>query len=326
MKTTFRFVRPAVLPAALSAAVLLACGGEETVSSGAAGYDASLNVLTDADGLSIVPMRIKGTYGAECKVNRGETWELKLNEGGFGDLSVALNETFSDCPLTLTTIRMQEGNRPRLTDYTVAPPIVLSLGYATGPSAVHAPSRGLAFYTNAKLEGLSEPVYSNNFKVGVIYSDNAQACGNVAPPAIYSQVTATAHGSSVPPPNYSMSFDTLRLVVDANDVVQDASQGSVDLDPPVLGAQGGEEYKIFDEHIPCCETFSFEEIDTIYRTANPVGTGIISAGGTVSIPWKSFGLEGKRLRQDRFIIVKHTGEGGVYSYELLDVAFPGPRP
>lgn len=328
-KTLSRFARPLGRSLALALALggtLAGCGGG-TVSSQAEGFDRVVRPLTGAGGVALTPKVLKGTYGSGCKVNASATWDLKLNDPTDNSLAVALNDTFSGCPLTLTTISVQQGSSMSLTDFAVAPPIVLGNAFAAQPSAVNN-GTSLAFYTNARTAGLAGSVYTNNFQINMLYSDDALACGSVAPPAIYAKVTATATGSSVPAPNYSMTFDSLTLVVDANNVVQPSSSGNVVLQPPGNGPVTGEEYKIFDETSKCCGAYSFAEIDAMYKTIAPVpgGSGTIGGTGSVNIPWTSFYLSGKTLKATRFVIVKHTGAAGVYSYELLDVAFPGPNP
>lgn len=323
--------RPLFISMFLGAAALTACGVENTVDSNADGVSRTIKELTGANGVKLVPKAIKGTYGASCKVNKNGTWDLTLNDATDRSLQVALNDTFSGCPLTMTTISVQEGTNSTLKDYSVAPPILLGTGYAAAASAVNN-GTALAFFTNAKFLGLGGSAYTNNFSLDIIYSDDSLACGNVAPPAIYARVTATATGSPVPPANYSMGFDSLQLVVDANRVVQSSSSGNIVLQPATSSPQPGEEWKIFDETSQCCMSYSFTEIDNLYKSNTQLSAGTITGGAAVNIPWTSLGLAGKTLRQSapfetRYVIVKHSApSGGVYSYELLEVAFPGPNP
>ena len=302
----------------------LGCGGSDaSVNSSSASIDRSVRALTGAGGAQLVPKSIKGTFGSSCKVKTSDgKWELKLNDGT-STLQVALNDTFSNCPLTLTAISVQVGSQIPTVDYTVSPPIALNNAYATAPSAVNSGS-GLAFYTNAKFDLLAGSVYANNFKINMLYSDDALACGAVAPPAIYAKVTATATGASVPPPNYLISFDSLQLVVDANKVVQPSS-GNVVLSLPQTGAQPGEQWKAFDESTMCCSSYSFAEIDSLYKNATAIANGTITGTGALNIPWSSFDLLGKTLPKSRTVVVKHTDGGGVYSYELFQILFPGPN-
>ncbi|MFO0575519.1 MAG: hypothetical protein U1A78_16110 [Polyangia bacterium] len=303
----------------------LGCGGSESsVNSSSASIDRSVRALTGPGGAQLSPKSIKGTFGAGCKVKTSDgKWELKLNDGT-STLQVALNDTFSNCPLTMTAVSVQVGSQLPAVDYTVSPPIVLNNGYAMAPSAVNGTGGALAFYTNAKFEMLSGSVYANNFKINMLYSDDALACGAVAPPAIYAKVTATATGASVPPPNYLISFDSLQLVVDANKVVQPSS-GNVVLSLPQMGAQPGEQWKVFDESTMCCSSYSFAEIDNLYKNATAVASGSFTGTNSLNIPWSSFDLLGKTLPKSRTVVVKHTDGGGVYSYELFQILFPGPN-
>ncbi len=325
------FVRPLFISMFLGATAVTGCGADDTVDSNANGVSRVVKELTGDNGVKLIPKAIKGTYGAGCKVNKNGTWDLTLNDATDRTLQVALNDTFSGCPLTMTTIAVQEGTSSNLKDYAVAPPIILGTGYAATASAVNN-GTALAFFTNAKFLGLGGATYTNNFTLDIIYSDDSLACGNVAPPAIYARVSATATGSPVPVPNYGMGFDSLQLVVDANRVVQPTSSGNIVLQPPTASPQAGEAWKIFDETSQCCMSYSFTEIDSLYNSNTQLSSGTIAGTGAINIPWTSLGLSGKVLRQSapfetRYVIVKHTApSGGVYSYELLEVAFPGPNP
>jgi len=316
------FSRPLLTTLLLSGSLLSACGGSSTVSPGGEAIDRTIFPLTGAGGTTLLPKVIKGTYGATCKVNPGATWDLTLNTPSDRTLSVALNDTFANCPLTVNSVSVQVGAGPGTTDYPLMPPIVLGIGYAASASAVNLPSPGggLAFYANAKTD-FTAPVYSRDFTISVMYSDDASYCGAKAPPAVYAKVTATATGSAVPPPNYNMAFDSLQLVVDANNVVQPSSSGNVVLK---FAGQAGEEYKTFDESTPCCQFYSFAEIDSLYKTGGPISTVSISGTADINIPWSSFALSGFTLPKTRTVIAKHTDGGGVYSYELIQVVFPGP--
>lgn len=219
----------------------------------------------------------------------------------------------------MTGMQVQDG--ATLGDYLVVPPIVLGLSYATNASAVKATSTGpTAFYTNADLMGLAGPVYSNNFNINVLYSDEKVICDASPPPAVYQKVSATATGAGVKPPDYVIGFDSLQLVVDTSKVVQTSSAGSVILH---AGAQPGETFKIFVDTM-CCNEFNFSAIDNLWLTGTPVTTGTIMGNGDVTIPWTSFGLLGKVLPQDRNLIVQHKDGGSVYSYEFFFLRFPGP--
>lgn len=310
---------------ALAGLLSAGCGTDDNfVMSSSASIDRTVRTLTGAGGAQLSPKSIKGTYGPGCKVKSSDgKWELKLNDG-MSTLQVALNDTFANCPLTMTAIAVQVGAQLPTTDYLVSPPLVLNNAYATSPSAVNTPQNALAFYTNARFSGLAASTYTNDFVINMLYSDDALACGATAPPAIYAKVSAKAVGASVPAPGYEISFDALQLVVDANKVVQNSSGGNVVISLP-QGGQVGEEWKIFDESTGCCGSYSFSEIDSLYKTAMPNANGTITGSGAITLSWTRFDLAGRTLPRSRTLIVKHTDGGGVYSYELFQILFPGPN-
>lgn len=143
------------------------------------------------------------------------------------------------------------------------------------------------------------------------------------PSAIPARATVSASDKSLPPA-YRLSFDGLQLMVDANAVVQGGSTGAVVLSAASAQEQAGEEWRIFDESQHCCQSYSFTEIDSLYKSGTPVSTGSISATKDTSISWSLFGLLGKTLPDTRILVVKHTGSGGLCSYELFEVLFPSP--
>jgi hypothetical protein len=271
------------------------------------------------DGFAVEPVALMGKYGHDCVMNGGDKWDLELNNPADRSVEVVLNDTFGDCPLTWTGVRLQAGHHEFKANVT--PPIRLGLDYATSPSTVYFPGSSLLFYTNAELLGLASESYTNDFTVHMIYSDDAKVCGEKAPPAIYAVVTGTAEGEPVPPPDYDLGFDKLQLVVDADKIVQQTSTGGIVLEQ---NEQAGEEWKLFDLHAYCCEWFTFGLIDELYRNGEAINSGVLDAGD-VTIPWTELGLGGERLPETRVIVVKHTGEGGVYSYELFQILFPGPE-
>lgn len=318
---------PLFVIAALSAAALPSCGGETnepTVSPRLVVYDRTVASLTGMNNTKLEPVLIKGTYGRACKINAGGTWDLVLNDPNDRSLEVVLNDTFANCPLTLTHIGVRVNDAMPPVDFPLSPPILLGMGYANDPVAVNQPNPpGLAFYTNARVNSLAGPTYTNDFAIHIVYSDQKLACDEEVV-AIYAKVNAMATGNPVPPPNYAMDFTNLKLYVDANLVVQPTSLGDVVMKLPGTGAVPGEEWKGFDEGTRCCTTYSFAEIDTIYKNFTPITGGTINASDDIAIPWRNFDLLGQTLPRWRTVIVKHTDGGGVYSYELFQILFRGP--
>lgn len=306
--------------------LLAGCGGssDPVVNPTSILTDRATHALTNLTGSTIVPKVLKGSYSAGCKAHGGQNWDLTLNDPTDRSLEVVLNDTFANCQLKVTAVQVLAGSQ--LTDYPLATPLTLGRTFAAAPVMVNQPNpTSFAFYMNAKFSLLADDKYANDFNIDVVYSDDAQAC-KTAPPAIYAKVTATAIGSSVPAPNYGMTFDNLKILVDANLVVQNTSSGNVVLKLPAASPQVGEQWKLFDEASLCCDTYSFAVIDTMFRNVTAVSSGMITGNADVTIPWSGWDLVGKTLPKSRWLVIKHTDGGGVYSYELFQVVFPGPLP
>jgi len=321
------------LPAALTLAIVASCSSsgsgtssEQTVTIGAAYTDLAVMPLcegrcgTNGDS-ALTPYAIKGTYGASCKTHGGEAWDIPFGAPPNSSFAVVLNDTFANCPLTLTAITMKSGGHAA--DYLFVKPIVLGLGYAATASAVDLPDAStLAFYANAEILSLSGPTYTNNFVINVVYSDDEVLCGTTTPPAVAATVTATATDATVAPPAYQLDANGLKFVVDANQAVQSTSTGAIVL-TLASGAQAGEEWKIFNPAATCSNTpCSFADIDQIYGTT-PFDTGTITGTGNITLPWTDWMSAGATLPGRATLIAKHTGAGSVVSYELSQVLFPG---
>ena len=279
--------------------------------------------LVSSTGAVMVPKVLKGSYGATCLVHPGEKWALTLSDPTDRRIELQLNEPFASCPLTLTALQLQVGTS--LLDYPLTQPILLSNSYAASPVVLNSPLDGsAALFVNARFGGLESTLYSNNFSIELVYSDNALACSVTAPAAIYATASAVVYGTFGAPPNYAMAFDALHLSVDKNSLVQSSSGGFVRLTLPAQQPQAGEQWHVFDESARCCRTYSFAAIDTIDRTVTPVATGVITNSGEVSLSFADFALLGQRLPRTRTVIVKHSPGAGLTSYELFQVLFPGP--
>lgn len=318
-------IRPLLASLALAAVVPAACGpADHYVSASSATIDRSVRPLINAGGTLLYPKSIKGTYGPDCEVRSGDgKWELKLDEPT-SKLQLARNDAFDKCFLVLTAVSVQVGSQTPPVDHPVVPPLVIDNTYHPRPSVVNTPLDVPAFYANARFRGLSSQSYGNDFGIDLLYSDDALACGSVAPTALYARVTVTSTDNSVPVPNYEMSFDGLQLAVDSDKVVQSSSAGSIAINLPPAQGQGGEEWRLFHESTTCCSSYHFAEIDALYKTVTPDATGTMSGTSSINIPWTRFTLLGKTLPRHRTLIVKHTA-GGAYSYELFQILFPGPH-
>lgn len=285
--------------------------------------DRTSQQLVSGTGSVMLPKVLKGNYGATCLLHAGEKWDLTLSDPTDRSVEVELNESFAICPLTITTLQIQVGTS--LLDYPLAQPILLGNSFAASPVALYSPDGGsVALFVNARFGGLDSTLYSNNFSIEMVYSDNALACSVTAPAAIYASASAVVYGTFGAAPNYTMTFDALHLSVDKNSIVQSSSGGFVKLTLPTQQPQAGEQWRVFDESARCCRTYSFAAIDTIYRNVTPVATGAITGSAEVNLSFLDFALLGQRLPRTRTVIVKHSGGAGLTSYELFQVLFPGP--
>lgn len=312
------------LSLALFGVVLGGCGGSESdgdtlVRIGAVSDNLTVKTLMNDHGELVTPWAIQGTYGANCKVHAGESWQLTLNDPTDRSLEVVLNDNFGNCPLTMTGMVMEAPSA--FFNVSVEPPVVLGLDLAAAPSAVNN-GPDFAFYTNAELNDLNTTRYTNDFTIRMLYSDDATVCGNESPPAIYAMVTATAEGSAVPPPDYTMDLTNVQLVVDADNIVQGSSFGDIKLFSHLTT---GEEWKLFEQYVDCCGPYTFASIDNHYLNGVNIGYGWVTSTGDLSFDWSSFGLLNDTLPTIRILVVKHTGEGGVYSYQLFHVLFNEPN-
>lgn len=140
---------------------------------------------------------------------------------------------------------------------------------------------------------------------------------------IPARATVTASDQALPP-SYVMKFEGLQLVVDANAVVQGSSAGAVVLRTPSAPSTG-EEWKVFDEKQQCCRTYSFAEIDGLYKSGVPVDSGSVAGPEDLNIPWNRFGLLDKTLPSSRALVIRRTSGSGLHAYQLFDVLFPGPN-
>ncbi len=149
-------------------------------------------------------------------------------------------------------------------------------------------------------------------------SESADRSGT--PPSV--SATAAAADAS---PNYLWSFDNLRLLVDANLVVQDSSSGNIVLRLANKDSQPGEEWKTFDVSDACCQQYTYGTLHALYNTATPASTGRITSSGEQVLPWRAFGLLGKMLPTKRQLIVRRQADSGQPAYALFEFVFPGPQ-
>ena len=303
--------------------------GDPTVSTTAVSVDMSTQSLQWSDGSTLAPIALKGNYGKGCAINGGQSWALTLDDPGHSGVQVALNDELSDCKLQVTAIttQMGTGSHAQRHDFALVQPITLGVGFASQASKAMWMGE-LGYYANLELQGpgLSgySPQYKANFVIELVFSDLESACGVNAPPATYATVSAKGESDQVNAPSYDLRFDDLSLKVDEDQKVQASlSSGHVELMP---AGQTGEEWRIFDKQLPsCCRSVTFADIDQLYTRDLAVSAGAIPSGRTpqmVMIDWSKFDLAGSQLPVTRTLVVKHTGDGKVTSYELFQINFP----
>jgi hypothetical protein len=312
-----------VLPLALAGIGVAGCGSdtdEPTVNVGSVSEDLTVRPLFLSR--EVTPVAVAGRYGAGCRINAGAFWDLWLDSPD-RSVELALNQTMSECTLRLEAMLMAtvDGGPPVPFIVYLNPPIVLGREYASEPSDVNELiGSDFAFFANAKIEGLGTDAYTNDFNIHIVYSDDARLCDKEAPPAIYDTVKASADADMVPAPDYEVEFDDLQLVVDAYKVVQDSSSGSIVL---LAGQHGAQEMKLFGGGNKCCEDLTFADIHGLYTEGDALEEATLDDGNVV-LSWERFHLLNETLPEWRVIVLKRTGEGGVISYELIRILFPGP--
>lgn len=149
---------------------------------------------------------------------------------------------------------------------------------------------------------------------------NETAGRDGSPPTV--SASAVASDAS---PSYLWSFDNLRLLVDANLVIQDSSSGNIVLQLPHSNSPHGDEWKTFDAGGSCCQQYTYSELDSLYQTATPAATDRITDASDLVLSWRLFGLLGKTVPTKRTLIVKRRGGSGHPAYALFDFVFPGPQ-
>lgn len=296
--------------------------GSKVVRARATSLNRSVSMLVDGVN-PIVVTGIKGTYGVNCSLHAGATWWLGFDTFGQSTVEVAQGDSYTQCPLTLTSVQMSSATVT--IDYQITPALVLGDGFGT-PAPVFRPGAAqYSFYANAGTFFTNGKTYDGDFVIFLVYSDSVDATKAVAPPAIYNEIVAIGGDSTVPAPNYTLGFGGLKLVVDGNKIVKGDSSGVVAMTLPteVLG-QSGEEWAVYEGSVYCCNNYSFAVVDRMWKMQTPIARGQIADPKGTDLAWSDFGLAGTLLPGYRTLLVKHTGMGDVHSYQMFQILFPGP--
>jgi hypothetical protein len=252
-------------------------------------------------------LAVNGTYGAGC-VARSGSWSAVASGGSgpYAPLTVVKNNTA--CQLTVTSITADQF-------YVGAPTFVLTTSYQSTASAfapvVDGASGSTAFYGNAELSAAS---FASNFVISILYSDNPSSVAGGST-ASYASVTASATGTSVSSPNYTIDPSGLALQVDVNNIVQSAT-GQTTVIASTITGQG---YVIDLGTLPASPTFA--NLDATYKA----GTATLLTGGNFAVMASALGVIGVNLTTPavRTIIIANTSSG-VTSYEAVALTFSHP--
>ena len=289
-----QLVQSSNLLAALSLGAFLVSGcgataGEPVAKAGGRGIDRTTQALTSGELESV-----NGTYGAGCR-NRTGSWSVEIQPSATLDnspLTVVLNNTA--CVLTLTELVTSSGA------LSASPTFALTTSYQGTPSEFDSP---LEFYANAQLSSVS---FASDFVLTVLYSDDPSlATGSNT--AQFEVVEATASGSAVSAPNYTLNLTGLDVRTDINDVVVSASGNAV----LTAGSVTGQRYVVSTS----TSLDTFEEIDDAYIAGS-------DAALTLSIPASDFTLVTTDLTPGikRSLILANISNG-VPSYQVFEITF-----
>jgi hypothetical protein len=276
-----------------SALTISGCGstaGEPVARAGGRGIDRTTQALTSGELESV-----NGTYGGSCR-NRTGAWSVEIQsmaDLANDPLSVVLNNTA--CVLTLTELVTSTGGT-----LGASPTFALTAAYQATPSEFDSP---LEFYANARLDSVS---FANDFVLTVLYSDDSElATGDKV--AMFEVVDATAVGTAVAAPDYTLSTALLDVRTDINDVVVGAT-GTVNL---TAGLVTGQRYVVSTS----TGLDTYEEIDDAYIA----GT---DAALVLAVPAADFTLMGVDLTSTakRSLIIANIASG-VNSYKVFEITF-----
>src|SRR5262245_30158842 len=273
----------------------------------------------------MTPVAVAGSYqGPDCGSRGGVRFVLSFGAAE-SNVRMPLHKRFEDCHLTVDQVLVRLNDQAVSESYMMEQPLALGLDFASAPSMVLAPSNGaMAFYANARIGGLTEPAFDHDFVVELLYSDNVRDVSRQAPTATYVTQGASAAAGAVPPPDYLLYFWDMALEVDTAGIVQNSSRGWLILWPGVASLTG-EEWKLF-AHVAGRNMNGFAAIDSLFREGATVATGSIFYPNGFAIHLTQLGLLGWPLPATRDLIIKHTGQGGVASYQVMSVLFPAPIP
>ncbi len=246
------------------------------------------------------PGWINGTYGAHC-TDRSGNWSARVTGSGamtYDELTVVKNN--AQCELTVTSIMGRDGEM-----YYGAPAIELATEFASAASKFARNEEPVTFLANAKVDAHD---FSDGFTISLQYSDYMREGSESSTPT-YATVSSTAASSSVPAPDYALSFDGFTVFKDNANIVTSVA-GELGL---TLGEVSGETFVVSSNQ---SLGSTFQDVDDEFMALSPTNlSGAISGA--------ALGLEEAQLPTVRTIIIAHTSNG-VRSYQVIRIAFGDP--
>jgi hypothetical protein len=277
--------------------LLPACTSEDVAHGRAVSIDRTTAALLVADLESV-----DGTY-TNCARRMG-SWSLEIEPGAtltnLDPLSVVLNDT--DCELSLTALRTTA-------DTLLADPaIALDTTYEAVASSFDVP---VAFYANARL---SAGTFAADFVLTILYSDDSSfaLASNTATVAVSE---ATAIGTPVDAPDYTLDMTTLIVAADIDDVVASVT-GSAGLTD---GDVTGQRYVVLD--VADLDNASYDLVDAAFIAGTDAAiAATIPASDFMSLVGADLGT----APEVRTLILANT-VSGVAAYQVFTITF-NPTP
>lgn len=312
-RSTFSALRGPLCAAAFSILGLAGCG---LGTSGGGFVDPTVNLIDHTvQGLVLVGnfTAARGSYGSSCEYRSSSgKWAVPINSAVLSQDEDILSVKLGDTACTLTLEELDSDSKP----YTGQPNINLTQMYPVGASSFIFMTDPVAFYGTAKLRSSEGALFSSNFFIDVVYSDNAARIDRDIL-SQYAVVTATAQAANVPTPVYTVDTSSLSLKVNAQKKLDVAATGNVVL---TKGSQAGLMYALTQTD----PSTTISSIDAAYAAAN---VKVAISASPVNIAANAFSLSaGTQLPQHWYVIVANydTNAPSTRSYQVFGLNFLAP--
>ena len=272
--------------------------------------------------------RADGTYASCAGHTDGSTWQVDLSgtdSAGPTTLGVAASDP--TCTLTLVSII---ASNPLLSRYDlVAGPIPLGTSFSAPSMFTDALGvNGDSFNASARLRSSSGALFTSNFSLDIVVSDETGAASSSAT----ASYTSASGGSGAPSPDYTTDIagantGGFAFTADGAGAVTSVS-GSLALVP---NTQGGESYVVSTSGVA---PVTYDDMAAQFYAYGPIGGGssyvlnplapsipayeVLTVGDV--LPLTSSGTT-----RDYYLIVSHADPaGGPASYEVITLSFSAP--